>query len=146
MAELSMAGCVVGDDSDGCFFLGSPWLHVKVVVAAAVGIGSNRGRMAVPLSSRRVRTTRSFYLDLDPHGGNKNEPDVVCTVEDAAIGDELQRGACMTENAAAGDELRCGTDGEGWGSRRRAPVWDVDGGTTGDDALLPDPGYLASIT
>uniref|UniRef100_A0A0E0LKV8 Uncharacterized protein n=1 Tax=Oryza punctata TaxID=4537 RepID=A0A0E0LKV8_ORYPU len=32
-------------DSDGNFFLGWPWLHAKVVVAAAVISGSIRGRM-----------------------------------------------------------------------------------------------------
>jgi hypothetical protein len=38
-------------------------------------------------------------------------PDVAWTVEDAAVGDELRRGAWMTEDEAAGDELRCGADG-----------------------------------
>uniref|UniRef100_A0A0E0PUY4 Uncharacterized protein n=1 Tax=Oryza rufipogon TaxID=4529 RepID=A0A0E0PUY4_ORYRU len=55
-----------------------------------------------------------------------------------AVGDELRRGAWMTEDAATGDELRRGADGGGCGCRRQAPAWDVDGGTTGDDALVPD--------
>uniref|UniRef100_A0A0E0L1S0 Uncharacterized protein n=1 Tax=Oryza punctata TaxID=4537 RepID=A0A0E0L1S0_ORYPU len=61
--------------------------------------------------------------------------DVVWMVEDAVIGDELRRGVWMMEDAATGDELRRGTDGGGCGRWRRAPVWDVDGGTTGDDIL-----------
>uniref|UniRef100_A0A0E0HML3 DUF834 domain-containing protein n=1 Tax=Oryza nivara TaxID=4536 RepID=A0A0E0HML3_ORYNI len=63
---------------------------------------------------------------------------VASTVEDAAVSDELRRGAWMTEDAAAGDELRRGADGGGCGCRRQAPAWDVDGGTTGDDTLVPD--------
>uniref|UniRef100_A0A0E0FYJ3 DUF834 domain-containing protein n=1 Tax=Oryza nivara TaxID=4536 RepID=A0A0E0FYJ3_ORYNI len=59
------------------------------------------------------------------------------TVEDAAVGDELRRGAWMTEDAAAGDELRRGADGGGCGRRRRALARDVDGRTIGDDALVP---------
>nr|BAD38270.1 hypothetical protein [Oryza sativa Japonica Group] len=43
---------------------------------------------------------------------------VASTVEDAAVGDELRRGAWMTEDAAAGDELRRGADGGGCGRRR----------------------------
>uniref|UniRef100_A0A0E0KAW2 DUF834 domain-containing protein n=1 Tax=Oryza punctata TaxID=4537 RepID=A0A0E0KAW2_ORYPU len=46
----------------------------------------------------------------------------------------------ITENAAAGDELRRDTGGGGCGSRRRAPTWDMDSGTTGDDALSSDAG------
>uniref|UniRef100_A0A0E0PCB6 Uncharacterized protein n=1 Tax=Oryza rufipogon TaxID=4529 RepID=A0A0E0PCB6_ORYRU len=60
------------------------------------------------------------------------------TVEDAAVGDELRRGAWMAEDTAAGNELRRGADGGRCGRRRRAPAWDVDGGTTGDDALVLD--------
>jgi hypothetical protein len=71
--------------------------------------------------------------------------------KDAAAGDELQcgvdGGGCgrqrqapawgvEMEDAAAGDEFRRGADDEGCGRRRRAPAWDVDGGTTGDDALM----------
>uniref|UniRef100_A0A0E0LKV9 Uncharacterized protein n=1 Tax=Oryza punctata TaxID=4537 RepID=A0A0E0LKV9_ORYPU len=63
--------------------------------------------------------------------------DVVWMAEDTVIGDELQRGAWMTEDKAASDELRRGTNGGGCGRWRRAPTWDVDGGTTSDDVLVP---------
>jgi hypothetical protein len=48
--------------------------------------------------------------------------------------------------AAAADKLHCGVDSGGCGRRRRAPAWDVDGGTTNDDILVPGSWYLASIT
>uniref|UniRef100_A0A0E0NCX3 Uncharacterized protein n=1 Tax=Oryza rufipogon TaxID=4529 RepID=A0A0E0NCX3_ORYRU len=54
----------------------------------------------------------------------------------------------MTEDAAASDELRRGADGGGCGRRRRAPTWDVDDGTTGDDALnrmIPDRYHPISV-
>uniref|UniRef100_A0A0E0KU17 Uncharacterized protein n=1 Tax=Oryza punctata TaxID=4537 RepID=A0A0E0KU17_ORYPU len=66
----------------------------------------------------------------------RTSSDMVWTVEDAVVGDELQRGAWMTEDATTSDELRRGTDVGGCGRWRRAPAWDVDGGTTGDDSLV----------
>jgi hypothetical protein len=62
---------------------------------------------------------------------------VASTVEDAAVGDKLRHGEWMTEDAAAGDELRRGAGGGGCGRRQRASAWDVDGGTIGNDALVP---------
>uniref|UniRef100_A0A0E0M5G9 Uncharacterized protein n=1 Tax=Oryza punctata TaxID=4537 RepID=A0A0E0M5G9_ORYPU len=63
--------------------------------------------------------------------------DMVWMAEDTVIGDKLQCGAWMTEDVAAGDELRRGTGGEGCGRWQRAPACDVDGGTTGNDVLVP---------
>uniref|UniRef100_A0A0E0LHA0 Uncharacterized protein n=1 Tax=Oryza punctata TaxID=4537 RepID=A0A0E0LHA0_ORYPU len=53
----------------------------------------------------------------------RTSSDVVWTVEDAAVCDELRRGAWMAEDAAAGNELRRGVDGGGCGRRQRAPTW-----------------------
>uniref|UniRef100_A0A0D9ZS15 Uncharacterized protein n=1 Tax=Oryza glumipatula TaxID=40148 RepID=A0A0D9ZS15_9ORYZ len=48
--------------------------------------------------------------------------------------------------AVAGDKLHCGMDSGGCGHRRRAPTWDMDGGTTSDDTLVPGSRYLVRIT
>ncbi|EAY89065.1 hypothetical protein OsI_10549 [Oryza sativa Indica Group] len=49
----------------------------------------------VGVDRRRERSTRPPATSFD----------VVWTMEDAAVADELRRGAWMTEDAAAGDEL-----------------------------------------
>uniref|UniRef100_A0A0E0CL49 Uncharacterized protein n=1 Tax=Oryza meridionalis TaxID=40149 RepID=A0A0E0CL49_9ORYZ len=54
-----------------------------------------RGGAIVGVDRRRARRTRPPVMSSD----------VVWTMEDATVGDELRRGAWMTENAAASDEL-----------------------------------------
>uniref|UniRef100_A0A0E0JNI9 Uncharacterized protein n=1 Tax=Oryza punctata TaxID=4537 RepID=A0A0E0JNI9_ORYPU len=93
----------------------------SVAATPAIVTGANRGRMG---STAIVAPIRSFSLDLDPPWRQQRTSyDVVWTVEDTAISDELQRGAWMTdkgdrrppamspdvartvEDATAGDEL-----------------------------------------
>uniref|UniRef100_A0A0E0K0F3 Uncharacterized protein n=1 Tax=Oryza punctata TaxID=4537 RepID=A0A0E0K0F3_ORYPU len=57
--------------------------------------------------------------------------------EEAVAGDELRRRSWITEGATAGDEPQRGTNGGGCGHWRRALAWDMDGGITVNDALVP---------
>uniref|UniRef100_A0A0E0QSA9 DUF834 domain-containing protein n=1 Tax=Oryza rufipogon TaxID=4529 RepID=A0A0E0QSA9_ORYRU len=80
-------------------------------------------REGAALAASLAWSTTSTYLASLSRRRRKRPPatssDVAWTVEDdAAVGDELRRGAWMTEDAAAGDELRRGADGGGCGRRR----------------------------
>ncbi|BAS87411.1 Os03g0853275 [Oryza sativa Japonica Group] len=72
--------------------------------------------------------------------------DVAWTVEDAAAGDELRRGAWMMEDADTGDELRRGVDGGGCGRWRRAPTWTVGSPATMLWCPAPDSSQVSPNT